>query len=87
MRLRLDVAVELAEEDVIRPLLADFQRRMPVGGIPAADTLMLDLSIDTYNTDDAQMAVRAGAAFYEALLRGDAPPNGDAGFRTEYTGR
>jgi enoyl-CoA hydratase/carnithine racemase len=57
------------------------------GGIPAADTLMLDLSIDTYNTDDAQMAVRAGAAFYEALLRGDAPPNGDAGFRTEYTGR
>jgi hypothetical protein len=48
---------------------------------------MLDLSIDTYNTDDAQMAVRAGAAFYEALLRGDAPPNGDAGFRTEYTGR
>jgi enoyl-CoA hydratase/carnithine racemase len=58
-----------------------------VGGIPAADKLMLDLSIDTYNTDDAQLAVSAGAAVYEALLRGDAPPTGDADFHTEYTGR
>jgi hypothetical protein len=33
------------------------------------------------------MAVSAFAAFSEALLRGDGPPNGDPGFRTEYTGR
>lgn len=58
-----------------------------VGGIPAADKLMLDLSIDTYNTDDAHKAISAGAAIYEALLRGNKPPHGDPDFHIEYTGR
>jgi enoyl-CoA hydratase/carnithine racemase len=56
------------------------------GGIAAADKLMLDLSADLYNTEDARNGFSAGAAAMEALLRGEEPPNGDAGTYTKFVG-
>jgi enoyl-CoA hydratase/carnithine racemase len=45
------------------------------GGIPAADKLMLDLSLDaTYHTEDSQGALVGAAAMWESMLRGEAPP-------------
>lgn len=57
------------------------------GGIPEADNLMLDLAIDTYNTEDARMGFAAGARVYKALLRGQEPRPDDLDFSSvTYTG-
>jgi len=57
------------------------------GGIPAADKLMLDQSIDLYTTEDARNGLSAGAVAMEALVRGEEPPNGDPATHIKYVGR
>jgi enoyl-CoA hydratase/carnithine racemase len=57
------------------------------GGIPAADKLMLDQSIDLYTTEDARNGLSAGAVAMEALVRGEEPPNVDPATHTRFVGR
>jgi enoyl-CoA hydratase/carnithine racemase len=84
----LDLAVQLAHGPTRAYAAAKaVQKAWYSGGVASADELLLELTIDLYNTEDFQAAFRAAAEITGPLLRGDRPPKGLDELTITYTGR